>query len=60
MNAIFRVSPVLIVMGSVSGAAGQYGCYAYDGALTLHFGEKTTIGNVTMNNGTSRYDIIVW
>ncbi|XP_057290543.1 uncharacterized protein LOC130613224 isoform X1 [Hydractinia symbiolongicarpus] len=40
LKFIFKVTPMLLAACSVSGAAAQYGCYAYDNALTISFGNS--------------------
>ena len=41
---IFQVLPFAMLVQSATGAAAQYGCYAYDGALTLEFTKSTSNG----------------
>jgi len=37
LKFIFKFSPYVMAVCSVTGAAAQYGCYAYDDALTIKF-----------------------
>lgn len=48
---IFRFLPYVVVAGAMGAAGGQFGCYAYDGALQLSFSKLSETTGVQIPMG---------